>query len=200
MGGQRGLPLLHMPFRPRLTGHASSEGQLKQYVSKLDRTMPSKTARRRRKKGEAGPAVIDHWAILTFSARLGSNGFYLDSVVDGKQEDAELEAEAARQSAASGSYSTVFVVPITAGGGSLTAPIRKDRGKPKYDVWLFRRDANGFREYEVKLVKHPHVPPGSKKAGGAASAPDQELDQPESPGEEWQAICLERRWMRFQLP
>lgn len=163
--------------------------------------MPQKSAaRRRRKKAEAAPAAIDHWAILTYSASLGSNGFYLDSVVDGKQEDAQLEAEAAKQQGqSSGSYSAVFVAPITAGGGSLKAPIRKGRGKPKYDVWLFRRDANGFREYEVKLVKHPHAPPRQPAGAASAAAPPRDLEQPESPGEEWQAICLERRWMRFQL-
>lgn len=162
-----------------------------------DKTMPGRGRPRggRGKKVAPGGAAAaapgqPHWAIVTYICdKVGAQkrGYYLDSVIRGEESEAKVEVEAAQRSdggAASG-YKVVFYAQVTAGARRLMAPLRAGEKKPQYDVWLYTRNYEGFREYEVKLVRTFRDKP--------------QPDMPELPDEEWEAICIARNWMRFSL-
>jgi hypothetical protein len=111
-------------------------------------------------------------------------GYYLDSIVSGRESAAEIEVKAAQQSGVAG-YQAIFHAPITAGGRLLSAPLLKGQPKPRYDVWLYTRNYEGFREYEIKLTRCQ------------AGQPPPEM--PTASDEEWLGICIAHEWMRFQL-
>jgi len=129
--------------------------------------------------GAAPPAAATRWAVLGHVLR---EGFFLDKIVEGDAEEAELELAASRQGVQRASY---FRVPVTAAPRSLQG--RPGEKKPKFDLWLYRRDDCGNKEYELKLARRD------------PAAPDADPDPPPPPGEEWDAICICRAWMHFAL-
>jgi len=136
------------------------------------------------------------WAVVVYDAGLrkatsqGASrikpGYYLDSVFQGKQVDCDVAVEAAKQAAQGETgYVSHFAAPITAGGRKLFVPLKKGEVKPKYDVWLYSRNYEGFREYEVKLAhRHRDKPPP---------------EAPAPPDEEWESALVAEDWMYFHL-
>lgn len=121
-----------------------------------------------------------HWAIVTYLSdhASGEAGFYLDSIITGTKADAEVELAAVQTEQRHKGYCPSFVAPVTAGRRGLSGPVPRGGSAPTFNIWLLRRDANGFREYEVQALKC---------SGG---------DTPPSHEKEWQAICIEKGWER----
>jgi hypothetical protein len=142
----------------------------------------AKTSGESRPRGrrERGPKF---WAIVGYQVE-EPRGYYVDSVTSGDEEKAQFEAAAAKLdfTNAGGGYRAFFFVPIVEGGRDLDS-----KKKSVYDVWLFSRNMLGKREWEMKLAKYI--------AGGPGKAP--EAKKPDPPGDEWETICLHRKWMRF---
>lgn len=123
--------------------------------------------------GKAPPPERAHWGIITYvSASARGPGYFLDSFVAGTRDDADLEVAAARAAPAGGGagYTHTFAAPLTRGFRRIT-----QKPRAPADVWLYRRDANGVREYMVKAA-----------AAGVA---------PPAEGPEWDAILVAEGWV-----
>lgn len=156
------------------------------------RAQPTKAA-----AGAPRPPPPASWAIVTYVSNDEQVGYYLDSVYTGPEDGLGVEVEAARRAVALPGFHATFAARVSGGARALAAPQRRGEKKPKFDVWLYTRNFEGFREYETKFVRCPPAPPGqppgAARDGTLAPAPP-------PPGEEWEKICLERGWMRFALP
>lgn len=124
------------------------------------------------------------WAVISYQ----DGGYHLDTIVTKGEDAADVEVAAALDPLgpkASSGFRAVFKAHVSAGARSLSLPGRGG----VYDVWLFTRNVDGFRQYEVKLAKY--VRPSKDVAVADIPAPE----APEAPGEEWVAACIERRWI-----
>ena len=141
-------------------------------------------ARSARSGNQAAAKVtyLPHWAIVTFASQGSEKGFFLDSVVTGDEEAAEIEVAAATQARldAEGEiqYCATFYAPVTAGLRGLVQKARRGQPAPKLNVWLLRRSVGNNREYEVKFVK----------TNVSEKAPEH--------AEGWQCTLLEKEWVR----
>ena len=142
-----------------------------------------------------------HWAIITYESQRGEDaGYYLDTIVSANvavaEEKADIEVEAARERLlALPGLNVPFKAQVTAGGRTLTTALKAGEKKRKYDIWYFRRSVDGFCEHEVKLVKWP--PKHTKEMDPLPQPPFP--DKKEEGETEWQGICLQRAWMKFQI-
>ena len=132
--------------------------------------------RRKPSKAKSAPADRDsYWAIVTFVNSPDTRGFYLDSIVKGLEAAADVEVEAVKREGRHDGYNVTFVAPVTAGFMALRTPKKSKKKELEINVWLLTRDANGFREYEVKLSRDE-------------AEPEHE--------DHWKCICLEKNWTR----
>lgn len=124
-------------------------------------------AARRHKRTGAGPAQkpaetvpqsSDFRAIVVYSRGLKSEGglsdFYLDNVIVGSEDDAEVERRAVEAAKAVGPSFRAFVAPLVSGFRGVWEKLKVGNAPTEFNVWLMRRDGvDGNREYQVALVK-----------------------------------------------
>lgn len=137
---------------------------------------------RKKSKGAGRAPAQSYRAVVIYLAREFEGktaGYHLDTLVQGSEESAEIEAEAARSSIQGALYGAVFVAPVTYGTKLLdeafsSAGAKNKKKKYSFNVWLLRREVHMMREYEVRFGQKDVMP-------GQAPA-------------EWQSICIEREW------